>query len=66
MKKLIVILLIFCIISSFGLVVAEENTDPVIWKSKINSWVPFVTATNDGAYTAASSLDGSFYYFDKS
>ncbi len=66
MKNLIILLLIFGLISSFGIVFGEENTDPVIWKSKINSWVPFVTTTNDGNYTAASSLDGSFYLFDKS
>ena len=65
MKNLIVILLILGIISSFGIVLGEENSDPVIWKSKTSSWVPFVTTTNDGAYTAASSLDGSFYLFDK-
>ena len=64
MKKLIVILLILGIVSSFGVVFAEENPDPVIWKSKINSWVPFVTTTSDGAYTGVSSLDGSFYIMD--
>jgi len=66
MKNLIVILLIFGIIISSGLVLAEDNSDPIIWKSKLNSWVPFVTTTKDGSYTAASSLDGSFYLLDKS
>ncbi|NYT14167.1 MAG: hypothetical protein GKC01_06640, partial [Candidatus Methanofastidiosa archaeon] len=66
MKNLIVILLILGIISCSGIVFAEETSNPVIWKSKTSSWVPFVTTTNDGTYTAASSLDGSFYLFDKS
>lgn len=66
MKKLIAILLIFSMIPSFGIVLGEENSDPVVWKYKTSSWVPFVTTTSDGSYTAASSLDGSIYFFDKS
>ncbi|NPV50443.1 MAG: PQQ-binding-like beta-propeller repeat protein [Candidatus Methanofastidiosum sp.] len=66
MKKLITLLLIFGILASSGVIFAEETSDPVIWKSKINSWVPFVTTTSNGSFTAASSLDGSFYIFDKS
>ena len=65
MKNLIVIFLIFGIISSFGVVLGEEKSDPVIWKYKTSSWVPFATTTKDGSYSAASSLDGSFYFFDK-
>ncbi len=64
MKKLIVILLVFGIIASSGLVFAEENSDPVIWKYKLSSWGTSVTTTGD--YSAASSIDGSFYFFDKS
>ena len=64
MKKLIVILLILGMFSSSGILPTEENSNPVIWKSKINSWVPFVTTTSDGSYTGVSSLDGSFYIMD--
>jgi WD40 repeat protein len=66
MKKLAILLSILFVLSSFGVVLGEESSDPVIWKSKINSWVPFVTTTSNGSFTAASSLDGSFYIFDKS
>jgi len=66
MKNLIVILLIFGIITSAGLVFAEDNSDPVIWKYKTSSWVLALGTTQDNAYTATSALDGSIYYFDKS
>ncbi|MEN6379616.1 MAG: PQQ-binding-like beta-propeller repeat protein [Methanofastidiosum sp.] len=66
MKNLIVILLIFGIISSFGVVLGEENSDPVVWKYKLSSWGTSVTTTEAGDYSAASSIDGSFYFFDKS
>ena len=46
MKNLIVILLILGIISSFGVVLGEENSDPVIWKYKTSSWVTFVKTTS--------------------
>ena len=63
MKNLIVILLVLGIISSFGVVLGEDNSDPVIWKYKTSSWVSSVNTTEDGSYSAASSLDGSFYLF---
>lgn len=61
MKNLIPLLLIFGIFTASINILADETPDPVVWKSKINSWVPFVTTTNDGSYTGVSSLDGSFY-----
>jgi len=64
MKNFIVILLILGLISSFGIVLGEENSDPVIWKYKTSSWATAVTTM--GGYSAASSIDGSFYFFDKS
>lgn len=61
MKNLIPLLLIFGIFTASINILADETPDPVVWKSKIGSWVPFVTTTNDGSYTGVSSLDGSFY-----
>ena len=66
MKNLIVILLIFGMISSFGIVLGEDNSNPVIWKYKTNSWATAVKTTENGTYNAASSIDGSFYFIDKS
>ncbi len=66
MKNLIVILLILGILASSGIAFAEENSDPVIWKYKLSSWGTSVTTTEAGEYSAASSIDGSFYFFDKS
>ena len=66
MKKLGIILLFLFVLSSFGVVLGEESSDPVIWKYKTSSWVLAVNTTNDTSYTAASALDGSIYYLDNS
>ena len=66
MKNLIIILLILGLISSFGVVLGEEKSDPVIWKYQTSSWATAVKTTETGTYSAASSIDGSFYFFDKS
>lgn len=66
MKNLVVILLVLGIISSFGVVLGEDNSDPVIWKYKTSSWATAVKTTEAGTYSAASSIEGSFYIFDKS
>ncbi|KYC49273.1 MAG: outer membrane biogenesis protein BamB [Candidatus Methanofastidiosum methylothiophilum] len=66
MKKLIIILLILGILSTSGIAFAEEKSDPVIWKYKTNSWATAVKTTEDGAYNAGSSIDGSLYLLDKS
>ena len=66
MNKLVIVFLILFVLSSFGVVLGEESSNPVIWKYKTSSWVLAVNTTNDTSYTAASALDGSIYYLDNS
>lgn len=66
MKKLITLLLVVFVLSSFGIVLGEESSDPVIWKYKTNSWATAVKTTEGATYSAASSINGSLYLFDKS
>jgi len=66
MNKLITVFLILGLIFSITSIAGEENTNPVEWKYKASSWIISTSTSNDASYNAASALDGSIYFFDKS
>ncbi|NMC75786.1 MAG: hypothetical protein GYA60_00580 [Candidatus Methanofastidiosa archaeon] len=66
MNKLITVFLILGLIFSITSIAGEENANPVEWKYKASSWIISTSVSNDASYNAASALDGSIYFFDKS